>query len=228
MSCQRENQLMFDKHVTSSTFQNLSNIIESKLVSHANSLRYNLDTNIVEEFNSIVVMTTAGKRVNYSNGSGWCRRYETAVLQWNEVNAIAYYQKQVYGKEPNEKMQKLEKRTESKRQWTRLNRAQEKEKRKEKLALSLQKRQTESEPAVNKRQILCKGVVNEALLKKQHQNEHVQLKMPFPHPHQRLQHRHPSQLLLIQQPKFITLLKCHRTATHPTLKMYCMLQNTHV
>lgn len=53
---------------TNGTFTEIEKSI-SRLVTNAESLLYDVDSNIVEKFNSIIAKFVGGKRVNYAGGS---------------------------------------------------------------------------------------------------------------------------------------------------------------
>lgn len=55
---------------------------------HADSLLYNVDTNVVEQFNSLIAKYIGGKRINYCKKGSYKARCFAAVVAKNEKTPI--------------------------------------------------------------------------------------------------------------------------------------------
>lgn len=91
-----------DPDKTKAPINNLPSMKESKvldeimihlkrLLNNADSLILDIDSNIVEQFNSIVAKFIGGKRINYSLGQSYGDRCLASVIQHNTGNKIVYY-----------------------------------------------------------------------------------------------------------------------------------------
>jgi formyltetrahydrofolate synthetase len=82
-------------------FDKLLSII-SRVSQHARSLIYDVDSNIVEQFHSIVAKFVGGKRINYSKGRSYESRCFGAVLSFNSKSQMNYVtHKTICGKSPS-------------------------------------------------------------------------------------------------------------------------------
>lgn len=113
--CAETDDVRMKTYITSTAFQAIELIIMRKLVSFANSLRFDLDTNVVEQIFSITAMASGGKKVNFSQAQGWCRRFVASILHWNTGDTIDHYIREVFHFEPTPQKLKLNKEIERKR-----------------------------------------------------------------------------------------------------------------
>lgn len=89
-------------------FEKIQSII-SRVSQHARSLIYDVDSNIVEQFHSIVAKFVGGKRINYSKGRSYQSRCFGAVLSFNSKSQTHYItHKTLCGKSPAKCKKKLE------------------------------------------------------------------------------------------------------------------------
>lgn len=59
-----------------------------RLIYNADSLIEDVDSNIVEQFNSVIAKYVGGKRINYSNGQNYSDRCYLAAIQFNTGNYL--------------------------------------------------------------------------------------------------------------------------------------------
>lgn len=69
--------------------------IVSRLSSNANSLIYDVDNNICEQFNSVINKFLGGKRINFSQKSSYSTRVHAAVISFNSKEYLRTIKKHV-------------------------------------------------------------------------------------------------------------------------------------
>lgn len=85
------------------------NSIVGRLRINAKSLIYDLDSNRVEQFHSLVAKTVGGKRINYSRGQSYTNRNRFAIRQHNTKRRAHYeLSKHILGKSPSCRIQGIE------------------------------------------------------------------------------------------------------------------------
>lgn len=89
------------------SFQRLQDIIR-RLKINSKSLIYDLDSNIVEQFNSIIAKFIGGKRINFSSGISYTTRCHNAVVQHNTGIAHQVLHSTIFNNSPNVFLKKLE------------------------------------------------------------------------------------------------------------------------
>lgn len=89
---------------------NRINQIISSISNHSRSLIRDVDSNIVEQFNSIVCKFVGGKRVNYSKRHSYEGRCYAAVASFNSSRGHSELRKDLYGKSPPVLLKRLEER----------------------------------------------------------------------------------------------------------------------
>jgi hypothetical protein len=103
-----ENSTISEMEKCKEFFDKLQSII-SRVSQHARSLIYDVDSNIVEQFHSIVAKFVGGKRINYSKGRSYESRCFGAVLSFNSKSQMHYItHKTICGKSPSKFKKELE------------------------------------------------------------------------------------------------------------------------
>lgn len=77
-------------------FREIKNVFQ-RLALHSQSLYHNVDTNVCEQFNSIVAKTIGGKRINFSLGRSFDNRCHAAVIQHNTHHGISTFLETAFG-----------------------------------------------------------------------------------------------------------------------------------
>lgn len=80
------------------------------LANHAKSLIHNLDTNSVEQFNSIICKHIGGKRINYCWSRSFQGRCHAAVISWNKKSTVSLVSKSLTGYSPSIVTKRVEQR----------------------------------------------------------------------------------------------------------------------
>lgn len=88
-------------------FTKLNQVISS-ISNHARSLIEDVDSNVVEQFNSIIVKFTGGKRINFSRRRSYAERCNAAVVSFNSRRCHYELHKQMYGISPGKVLKRYE------------------------------------------------------------------------------------------------------------------------
>lgn len=88
-------------------FTKLNQVISS-ISNHARSLIEDVDSNVVEQFNSIIVKFTGGKRINFSRRRSYAGRCNAAVVSFNSRRCHYELHKQMYGISPGKVLKRYE------------------------------------------------------------------------------------------------------------------------
>jgi putative phage-type endonuclease len=75
---------------------------------HSRSLLHDIDSNVIEQFDSIVAKFVGGKRINYSKGRSYRARYHAAVVSFNTKRPHYSLHKTIVGKSPLKIKQRFE------------------------------------------------------------------------------------------------------------------------
>lgn len=94
-------------------FQKIT-VVVKQLSLNSRSLLYDVDTNAVEQFNSIVAKHIGGKRINFSQANSYKARCTAAVLQHNTGRAHYVLHKSMYSKSPGTFCKKIQTRRQKK------------------------------------------------------------------------------------------------------------------
>lgn len=105
------------KKVQNSTYAFRINAIVSSVAAKSRSLIEDVDTNIVECFNSVIAKFIGGKRTNLAQKQGYQGRCSAAVVSFNTKSAISSIQKAFTGKDPGGKIEEMEKKRALKRKY---------------------------------------------------------------------------------------------------------------
>lgn len=70
------------------------------LATHSKSLLYNVDTNTVEQFNSIICKHIGGKRINYCSRRSFQARCEASAVEWNTKHFVSILSQSLTGRMP--------------------------------------------------------------------------------------------------------------------------------
>lgn len=95
-----EKDLLVDIEKSPQFHMRLEQIIKT-LANNSRSLIQDMDSNIVEQFNSIVAKFVGGKRINYSLRRSYQGRCSAAVVSFNSKRPIYTLHKSMYGSSPN-------------------------------------------------------------------------------------------------------------------------------
>ncbi|XP_050679072.1 uncharacterized protein LOC126975299 [Leptidea sinapis] len=94
--------------ILSPLWQKICFIIQN-VAGHARSLLYDVDSNMVEGFNSVVAKLVGGKRVNFSLKNSYQTRCHAAAVAFNEKKSISLLYKAISkGDSPQGKIKRLE------------------------------------------------------------------------------------------------------------------------
>ncbi|XP_045455750.1 uncharacterized protein LOC123665502 [Melitaea cinxia] len=103
------------KIIQNSTFAFRINAIVSNVAMKSRSLIEDVDTNIVECFNSVIAKFIGGKRANFSLKQGYQSRCSAAVVSFNSKSAISSVQKEFTNKNSSGRIEEMERKRALKR-----------------------------------------------------------------------------------------------------------------
>lgn len=108
-SCNKEETNIYDEIRFDKTgiFEKITSIIKS-VSCKANSLIFDADSNIVEQFHNVVAKYVGGKRINFSLSNSYETRTYAAIIQHNTGAVHSEIHKQVFKVDSSELIQKLE------------------------------------------------------------------------------------------------------------------------
>lgn len=95
-------------------FHRLNTIISS-ISNHSRSLLEDVDSNVVEQFNSIIAKFVGGKRINFSQRRSYTGRCMAALVAFNSKRPHYELHKTMYKKSPGKIVKRLEMKKQRKR-----------------------------------------------------------------------------------------------------------------
>lgn len=108
--CSKEKTAQTIMEIESNIFWLRIKTIVGSVLSKWRSLIEDVDTNVVERFNSIVAKFVGGKRINFSLRRGYSARCSAAVVSFNNPHPNHTLQKKILGKSPRSILKSIEER----------------------------------------------------------------------------------------------------------------------
>lgn len=95
-------------------------MLVANVASHSRSLIEDVDSNVVEQFNSVIAKLVCGKRINYSQRRGYQTRCAGAVISFNTKRLLSTVHRNIHNKSPRMSIKKYENKIILKREKNRL------------------------------------------------------------------------------------------------------------
>lgn len=106
--CSKEKTTQTNMEIERNIFWLRIKTIVGSVLSKWRSLLEDVDTNVVERFNSIVAKFVGGKRINFSLRRGYRARCSAAVVSFNNPHPSHTLQKKILGKSPKSILKSIE------------------------------------------------------------------------------------------------------------------------
>ncbi|XP_045484036.1 uncharacterized protein LOC123689155 isoform X1 [Pieris rapae] len=113
--CSKDKTTQSSMEIENTIFWFRIKMIIQTIISKSRSLLEDVDTNVVERFNSVIAKIVGGKRINFSLRRGYRARCSAAVVSFNNPYPRHSLQKKILGQSPKSILKKIEERRIQKR-----------------------------------------------------------------------------------------------------------------